>query len=96
MVVLENPEYYKFLRFEVNHKGAHKYKSILFNNETGNEVTVKFGHKKYEQYKDSTGLGAYSHLDHNDETRRESYRKRHAKEKDVKFSSGWFSYHYLW
>ena len=57
---------------------------------------LKFGHKKYEQYKDSTVLGAYSHLDHNDETRRESHRKRHAKEKDVKFSSGWFSYHYMW
>ena len=60
MVVLDNPENYKFLRFEVNHKGVHKYKAILFNKH-GNEVTVKFGHKKYEQYKDSTGLGAYSH-----------------------------------
>ena len=66
-----------------------KYKAILPNKETDNEVTVKFGHKKYEQYKDCTELGAYSHLDHNDETRREYYCKRHAKEKNENFSSGW-------
>ena len=75
MVVLDIPENYKFLRFEVNDKGLQKYKAILFNNEIGNEVTVKFGHKNYEQYKDSTSLGAYSHLDYNDKTRRDSYRK---------------------
>ena len=96
MVKLDNPEDYEFLRFEVNDKGSQKYKAILFNTRTDNEVTVKFGHKKYQQYKDSTGLGSYSHLDHNDETRRESYRKRHAKEKDAKYSSGYFSYYYLW
>ena len=58
-----------------------KCKTILLNKETNNEITVKFGHKKYEQYKDSTGLGTFSHLDHMDETRRDSYRKRHAKER---------------
>ena len=88
MVKLDNPEDYEFLRFEVNDKGTQKYKAILFNKQTNNEVAVKFGHKKYQQYKDSTGLGAYSHLDHNDETRRKSYRKRHAKEKDAKYSCG--------
>ena len=96
MVVLDNPDKYVFLRFEVNDKGIQKYKAILLNTETNNEVTVKFGHKKYQQYKDLTGIGAYSDLDHNDERRRELYRKRHAKEKDIRFSSGWFTYHYLW
>tara|TARA_A100001015_G_C14678647_1_gene589810 strand:- start:66 stop:293 length:228 start_codon:yes stop_codon:yes gene_type:complete len=40
--------------------------------------TYHFGDSRYEQYKDSTGLGIYSHLDHMDKTRRSNYYKRHS------------------
>ena len=38
MVKLDNPEDYEFIRFEVNDKGTQKYKAILLNTRTGNEV----------------------------------------------------------
>ena len=49
-----------------------------------NDKLIHFGAIKkdgtgYEQYKDTTGLGLYSHLDHNDAKRRLNYRKRHSK-----------------
>ena len=37
---------------------------------------VHFGHLDYQHYRDSTGLGLYSHQDHNDKKRRKAYRKR--------------------
>lgn len=46
----------------------HKKYSVI----TPNGNTVHFGDKRYEHYKDSTGIGAYSHMDHNDTTRRDS------------------------
>ncbi len=35
--------------------------------------------KGYFHYRDTTGLGLYSHLDHNDKERRKRYRDRHSK-----------------
>jgi len=49
-----------------------------------------------EQYKDTTGLGLYSNLDHNDEDRRESFRARFRESAKVKYSPSWFSYNFLW
>lgn len=40
--------------------------------------TIHFGAKSYQQYKDSTGLGLYSHLDHGDSKRRKAYFMRHS------------------
>jgi hypothetical protein len=68
---------------------------------------VHFGNLKgaaKEHYKDSTGLGLYSHLDHNDPKRRISYRKRHGA---IKLKSGklavldpeqpaFYSWRWLW
>ncbi len=39
---------------------------------------IHFGDTRYQQYQDSTGLGLYSHLDHNDERRRAMYFLRHS------------------
>jgi hypothetical protein len=39
---------------------------------------VHFGDKRYQQFKDSTGLGLYSHLDHGNKKRRENYFSRHS------------------
>jgi hypothetical protein len=83
--------------------GRYKYTAILRNGRR-----INFGHRDYEQYKDSVptdlGGGKWSHKDHGDAKRRANYRKRHAavatkdrrKAYQVKFSPSWFSYHYLW
>jgi hypothetical protein len=39
---------------------------------------IHFGDNRYQQYKDSTGLGVYSSKDHLDPTRRSSYFFRHS------------------
>jgi hypothetical protein len=57
---------------------------------------VPFGDVRYQQYRDTTPLKLYKHLDHNDIKRRELYRKRHAGEEKNKYSSGYFSYYLLW
>lgn len=89
---------YKFLRFEKSKKEGKKYSAVLIRRDSsGREVHVHFGDKDYEHYKDSTGLGLYSNLDHRDLKRRAAYRLRHAK--DVRagyYSPGYFAMRYLW
>ena len=65
---------------------------------------VHFGSKSHQQYKDITGIGLYSHLDHLDTKRRIAYRKRHGgiKLKSGKLavldpeSSAFYSWRFLW
>lgn len=65
---------------------------------------VHFGDTRHKQYRDVTGLGLYSHLDHRDPKRRVAYRKRHGaiKLKSGKLAvldpetSAYFSWRYLW
>jgi hypothetical protein len=40
---------------------------------------VSFGHKSYQQFRDSTPLKLYSYLDHNDMQRRKAFHARHRK-----------------
>lgn len=94
---------YKFLRFEKSKKEGKKYDAILIRREpnpnkaTGREVHVPFGDKNYEHYKDTTGLGLYSNLNHLDSKRRTAYRIRHAKDaKEGYYSPGAFAMRYLW
>jgi hypothetical protein len=56
---------------------------------------VSFGSRNYQHYKDTTGLGQFSHLDHLDKKRRDRYYKRHSKDYP-KYSPDWFSKNYLW
>jgi hypothetical protein len=56
---------------------------------------VHFGDNRYQQFKDSTGLGVYSSLDHGDTERRKRYYSRHGKYA-TKRSAKWFSHKYLW
>ena len=58
------------------------------------DKTIHFGDNRYEQYKDSTPLKIYKHLDHNDEKRKRNYYSRHGKAE--LHSSKWFSHKYLW
>lgn len=98
MVVVNNPELYRLDRIEVNH-GKHKYDAVLKNKKTGTEKRVPFGGKKtdgtpYQHYHDK--IGHYKSYDHNDRKRRDLYRIRHAGQEKNKFSSGYFSWTYLW
>ena len=95
-MIVENPENYKLKGFEKSHLKQKKYDAILENKITKKIKKIPFGDKSYEQYKDSTGLDLYSHLNQNDKERRKNYLSRHAKDKDNKFSSGYFSAKYLW
>lgn len=65
---------------------------------------VHFGAKSMEQFKDSTGMGLYSHLDHGDPERRRRYLARAKGIKDKqgrltwndKESANYYSVKYLW
>ena len=66
--------------------------------------TVHFGSSTSEQYKDRTGLGAYSHLNHVDKKRRTSYLARSGGitnkagelTKNSLESANYYSRKYLW
>jgi len=74
-------------RFRRSHTKKKKYDAILINRDTGEEAIVPFGNKDYEQYKDSTGLGLWSHKDHNDPKRRELFLARFQKQIDPDYWS---------
>lgn len=65
---------------------------------------IPFGDATMEQYKDSTGLGLYSHLNHNDLNRRKAYLARAKGIKNKKGeltwkdpnSSNYWAVRYLW
>ena len=86
------------IRFEEG-PGNKKYTAILSNGKT-----VHFGDRRYEQYKDQTGRGLWSHKNHLDTKRRADYRKRHKAQTDAqgvpyyqkRFTPAWFSWHFLW
>lgn len=96
MVILKDPFKYRLIKFEKSNTKHKKYDAILKHIGNGKIKRIPFGDKRYEQYKDSTGLDLYSHKDHGDRKRLQSYRMRHAKTAKNKFSSSWFSWHFLW
>lgn len=87
---------YELHHFEPARAKNKKYSAILINPKTKKTKRINFGDKRYQQYTDSTGLGLYSHLDHNDPDRRRRYRARHAKTARGEFPPCWFSWHFLW
>lgn len=88
---------YKFKKFIKSPIKFKKYRAILVDKKSNKEITLDFGDNRYEQYNDSTGLGIYSHKNHNDKKRRTNYRNRHKYFlKDGYFSPGYFSYYFLW
>lgn len=95
-MIVENPDDYKFIGFEVSKRKDKKYNAILQHKRTGKYKRVPFGQTGAQHYKDTTNLRAYSHLNHEDKERRRLYRLRHQKTKDNKFSSSWFAWNYLW
>lgn len=74
-------------------RSTRKHKKYMAVFESGK--TVHFGDKRYQQFKDSTGLRLYSHLNHGDLRRRKLYYMRHGK-KATMYSAKWFAHKYLW
>ena len=89
-------EQFRFIKFERSHLPNKKYNAIIEDVKTRRKQRVPFGQNGAEQYKDSTGLKLYSHLDHNDLKRRTNYLARHEKTRHKKFSPSWFSSVFLW
>jgi len=87
------------LKFEKSKSKNKKYSVI-----TPSGKKINFGDKRYEQFEDTTGLGLYSHLDHKDKKRKESYcsRAMGIKNKNNKFtyndpaSANYYSVRLLW
>ena len=90
-----DPSNYKLIKITPSKRKYKKYQALLRNVRTGRTKTVHFGDSRYQQYKDSTGIGKYSHKDHLDLARRRRYYQRHGR-KAPKWSPKWFSHKYLW
>ncbi len=60
-------------------------------------IKIHVGHPSYQRFKDSTGLGLYTHLNHGDPKRRDIYHARHkcSQIKNIT-SAGFLSCKYLW
>ncbi len=95
-MIVKNPNNYRLLGFEQSNTQNKKYDAILQNKTTKAIKKVPFGDVRYQQYRDSTPLKLYKHLNHNDKERRRLYRARHEKDMSNKFSSGYFSSKFLW
>ncbi len=76
-------------------KPEKKYQATFTNPKTGNKNTIFFGASNYSKFKDSTGLGLYSHKDHLDKNRRDRYYKRHGTNYKS-LSPGQLSAKFLW
>lgn len=97
-MILKNPENYEFITIRKSLNPEKKYDAILKNKQTDNDVRISFGSSRYGQFKDSTPLKLYKHLDNNDPERKRLFKIRHAKNinKNNKYSSIYFSDKYLW
>lgn len=95
-MIVENPENYKLIDFVKSNTKHKKYDAIIENKITKRTKRIPFGDIRYQHYKDSTNKKLYSYLDHGEKRRRELYRLRHKNEYTKKFSSGYFSWYYLW
>jgi hypothetical protein len=95
-MIVENPNDYALVGFERSRNKGKKYDAILRNKKTRKNRRIPFGATGYEQYRDSTGLEFYARANHGDPKRRRNYRTRHHGENKRKFSSGYFSWKYLW
>jgi hypothetical protein len=84
--------------FEPSTRRGKKYMALVKpRGKDGPIKRVHFGSIGYQQYRDTTGIGVYSHLDHLDESRRRSYRARHRVYLTPdEFTPAYFSWHYLW
>jgi hypothetical protein len=95
-MILENPENYRLVSFAKAKNTNKKYDAFLENKKTKKLRRIPFGDINYPQYKDNVPLHLYQDRNHNDKRRRRLYHARHWRDPLHKYSSGWFSWHYLW
>jgi hypothetical protein len=93
-MIVHNPEDYNLIGFQRSTQPNKKYDALLLNKKTKRIRLIRFGQKGFEQYFDKIGL--YSQFNHNDKKRRQLYINRHKNDINNVYSSGWFSFHYLW
>ena len=93
-------ELYKIFKSTSKNK---KY-SVYVKGDNGKTKLINFGDTRFENYKDTTPLKLYSHLNHNDPIRRDRYLQRAKGIKDKqgnltwkdKNSANYYSVKYLW
>ena len=84
----------KFRRSESKNK---KYDALIQHKRNDKIYIIPYGDTRYQHYKDSTGLGLYSNLDHNDKARRALFRLRHKPNYNKNYySPAYMSWNYLW
>ena len=96
MVVINNPDQYKFLLFNESGGKNKKYDAVLMHKKTKKLKLVPFGDVRYPHYEDQTGLGLYSHMNTYNKERRRLFKIRHENTRHNKFSSSWFADRFLW
>ena len=82
------------IKIEKSTRKNKKYKAII-SEKNKRDRTVHFGDSRYPQYKDTTGIGAFTSKNLLDEKRRKNYFPRHGKVAK-KYSAKFFSHKYLW
>ena len=98
----------KIVKFERG-PNKKKYNAYIQNKKTKKIRKLHFGHKDYQQYRDSTPLGLYKQKNHGTRKRMQNYYSRHsgiknrkkAIDKEIKDSNGLYtakilSHKYLW
>ena len=76
--------------FAKSSRKGKKYKAIFPGK------VIHFGATGYQQFKDRTGLGLYTHKDHGDIARRKNFWKRHGCAQKPTKTAGGLSCKYLW
>jgi len=88
---------HKFINFEKSKRQNKMYNAVIMRKSDNKIIKIPFGDKRYENYRDKTGIDAYPHLIHGDESRRTKYKQRHKVYlRDGYWSPSHFSYYYLW
>ena len=88
---------YEYIGNEISHLPYKKYNMLLRKKGTKLIIRVPYGDSSHGQYRDSSGIGKYSHLNHLDKERQFRYWKRHRKFiKPGYYSPGYASMQFLW
>jgi hypothetical protein len=88
---------WELIAFEKAPAADKKYCAILKERISGRKASVPFGRPGYWHYKDVTGLGLYSKLDHHNDERRKRVRERFSGcVMPQMYSPQFFSFFYLW
>jgi hypothetical protein len=83
--------------FRVSRRRDKKYDAVFDNGRVVPFGGIRKNGVPYDQFRDQTGIGAYSKYDHNDEQRRARYYMRHGPFNKMKpYTADWFSAKYLW